>query len=392
MPIRSESDQVEGRRILVGESSATRQFGLRGADFRPQEYLIAFRTNTRHPDRPGLGGHGGEPEGRGPPHDRRDAPGDCGTRWTTGRRSAALIGAAGEMELPGLYDDQGTCLAAYDFLERFCGVRWYGPAELNIVIPPRKTLAAAGDDVRRSPALKHRGAHARRQLAVPARAVGRFHSGPGPSLLAADSPGRRSAGRATTRSTAAPSRRCSTTPNTNPGTRKSQGSQLCYTHPKLINQVAQMARDYFDGKGALPEGWKALGDYFAIVPDDNMNLCNCAACAALLQKGRDAQDRVLQQRRDERLLVLLRQCRRARGAPDASGQVHRHAGLLGLRRCRRASTLEPNVSVAPCLHTCYYPVHAEMRENDLKFYREWREKAQRPCFSGSITIIPWSRP
>ena len=45
-----------------------------------------------------------------------------------------------------------------------------------------------------------------------------------------------------------------------------------------------------------------------------------------------------------------------------------------------AFDLEPSVSVAPCLHTGYYPVHAEMRENDLKLYREWRAKTSAPLF------------
>jgi hypothetical protein len=46
IPIRSENEQVEGPRILVGESSATRELKLRSNDFKPQEYLIAFRPNT----------------------------------------------------------------------------------------------------------------------------------------------------------------------------------------------------------------------------------------------------------------------------------------------------------------------------------------------------------
>jgi len=40
-----------------------------------------------------------------------------------------------------------------------------------------------------------------------------------------------------------------------------------------VNQVTRMARDYFDGTGDLPEGWKAAGDYFAIVP---MTTSTCA--------------------------------------------------------------------------------------------------------------------
>jgi len=49
-------------------------------------------------------------------------------------------------------------------------------------------------------------------------------------------------------------------------------SQLCYTNPKLVHRVAQAARDYFDGK-ELREGFKAMGDYFAVVPDDNYSWC-----------------------------------------------------------------------------------------------------------------------
>ncbi len=42
--------------------------------------------------------------------------------------------------------------------------------------------------------------------------------------------------------------------------------------------------------------------------------------------------------------------------------------------------VEPNVSVATCLHTCYYPVHPEMKENDLRFYRDWQVKTAGPMF------------
>ncbi len=42
IPIRSENEVVEGRRILIGESSITPRLGLRIEDFEPQEYLIAF--------------------------------------------------------------------------------------------------------------------------------------------------------------------------------------------------------------------------------------------------------------------------------------------------------------------------------------------------------------
>jgi hypothetical protein len=37
LPIRSETQRVEGRRILVGDSAATRQVQLRNLDFKPLE-------------------------------------------------------------------------------------------------------------------------------------------------------------------------------------------------------------------------------------------------------------------------------------------------------------------------------------------------------------------
>ncbi len=241
VPIHSETDRVEGRRILVGESAATRRLGLRSADFKPQEYLIAFRTNTII-----LIGRDWEDTDANRKVEGRPMTGETlqATRhridyWKT---VGCPDRSTGEMELPGVYDDQGTCLAAYDFLERFCGARWYGPAELNIVLPSRKTLIVAGDEVRRSPALKHRSAlpggnwpflhgqwgdFTRDQVYLYWRRIRQGGEG-----WAANHTFHRSTIKAVFNDPEYQSR--------NP---KSQGSQLCYTNPKLISQVAQMACD-----------------------------------------------------------------------------------------------------------------------------------------------------
>jgi len=39
----------------------------------------------------------------------------------------------------------GTLFAVYDFLEKFCGIRWFMPTELGEVVPPRKTLTVPAD-------------------------------------------------------------------------------------------------------------------------------------------------------------------------------------------------------------------------------------------------------
>lgn len=53
--------------------------------------------------------------------------------------------------------------------------------------------------------------------------------------------------------------------------------QFCYTNEAFIRQVAQDARDYFDGK-PLKGSQIALGDYFAVVPLDNAYWCQCDEC------------------------------------------------------------------------------------------------------------------
>ena len=56
----------------------------------------------------------------------------------------------------------------------------------------------------------------------------------------------------------------------------------------------------------------------------------------------------------------------------------------------RGFNIEPNVSVAPCLHTCVYAIHKEMRENDLTLYKEWLQKAKCRSSSGITTTTPWN--
>jgi hypothetical protein len=377
IPICSESGDLEGRRILVGESSVTRRLNLRGRDFKAQEYLIAFRPNTII-----LIGRDWEDTEANRKVEGRPMVGDTlqGLRhkidyWKTVRRPDR---STGEMELPGLYDDQGTCLATYDFLERFCGVRWYGPAPVNVVLPSCASLSAAGEDVRRSPALKHRsalpagswpflrgqwGEFTREQVHLYWR---RIRQGGEPWA------GSHTFHRATIKAAFSDPEYQSKNP-------RSQGSQLCYTHPKLVKQVAQMARDFFDGKGSLPEGWKAAGDYFAIVPDDNMNLCSCTACQALLEKGRTRKTGFFSSGEMSDYWFSF-----VNAVAREVGKTHPDKFIATLAYWAYALPpgfgLEPNVSVAPCLHTCYYPVHAAMKENDLKLYREWWQKSTAPMF------------
>ena len=249
LPIRTDADDVAGPHILVGDSKAAATLGFAGSDLALQEYVIAFRPDTLVL----LGRDGSEEEairyGRG--------------RTTTGETAASLrhridywrtVGlpdrSVGEIELPGLYDPQGTCYAVYDFLERFCGVRWYGPSAVNQTVPTSTDLTVSGVGIRRAPALKHRSAmsggswpflrgqwgtcseaevflHWRRMRlgGEPWAANHTIHRQTIKDVL--NDPAYQAEGPA-------------------------RGLNLCYTNPKLVQAVVGLARDFFDGRGELP--------------------------------------------------------------------------------------------------------------------------------------------
>ncbi len=378
LPIRMDSEKVMGPRVLIGESAATREMGIKGRDFAPQEYLIAFRPQTVI-----LIGRDWEDTGA----NRREfgRPMSCGDSLSATRQKIDFWKTVGmpersteEMELPGIYDDQGTCYAAYHFIEHFCDVRWYGPSETSIIFPTRKTLSVTGSDIRRAPALKLRdalwsgnwpfmqkqwGAVTRPEVFLFWRrlrlggekwaANHTFHRKTVETML--NNPEYQAQG---------------------PG----HGTQLCYTNPKLVDEVAQMARDFFDGKKDAPEGWKAVGDYFALVPDDNSNFCQCSQCQALLDSGKDMNTRQFSSGTVSNYFFSF--------VNAVAREVHKthpdkYIATLAYWNYAfppRGFDLEPNVSIAPCLHTCVYAIHNEMRENDMTLYKEWVQKAKAPVF------------
>ena len=141
-----------------------------------------------------------------------------------------------------------------------------------------------------------------------------------------------------------------------------------------------MARDYFDGKGELPEGFKALGDYFAIVPEDVAKYCSCERCRALLDRGKDRKTGFFSSGEISDywfsfVNAVAREVRRTH--PD------KYIATLAYWNYAfppRDFDLEPNVSIAPCLHTCAYAINDEIRENDMQLYHAWLAKTKAPMF------------
>lgn len=130
LPIVKDGTPVAGARILVGESPATQALGINAGDFKPQEYLIQFA-----PQAIVLMGRD-QADFTAVKYDLGD-PG-CLSTW------------------PGFWDERSTTYAVYDFLTKFCGVRWFNPTDTGTVIPHKPTLAVSGRNLRRQPAFEYR--------------------------------------------------------------------------------------------------------------------------------------------------------------------------------------------------------------------------------------------
>jgi len=277
----TDPTRVDGPRILIGESEATRRLGLRNEDFDHQEYLIRFLPEA-------LVLMGRDKEDRG------------------------AMNYANPGTFPGKWDDQASCYAVYDFLERHCDVRWYLPTELGMARPRKKTLSVRGTDVRRAPVMKYRELH-------------RVHDVPADLT---DESGPRLDGREgllfahRLRLTGVQQYACNHAfygyyrrflkdhsdwfakgydadlPKDRRFAMKKRGGfdhhgypmkyypNMCYTDGGFVRQVIASARHFFDTGKSLG-GELARGDYFTLGPMDSSGrdkFCRCPACQALLHE------------------------------------------------------------------------------------------------------------
>lgn len=378
IPICTDEQPVSGTKLFVGESEGTRRLGWRAQDFPSQEYLIAAREGSVV-----LMGRDWKPsqsasELRGRPMSGGDSLPETRHRIRYWQAVGILDRDQGEIELPGIYDDQGTCLATYDFLERHGGVRWYAPNELGTIISVRKNWSVDIEEVRRAPALKLRLGLESGNWPFMQKQWGEVLPGQIPLFWRRlRLGGERWSGNHTFH------RQTISTLFTDPEYQSrnllGKGSQLCYCNPKLIQQVAQMARDYFDGKGDLPIGWKALGDYFALVPDDNSHFCTCPKCKPLLQEGDAHRTLCFNNGKASNywftfVNAVAREVRKTH--PD------KYIATLGywMYAVPPDFPIEPNVSIAPCVLTCTFPPNAEAQANDMGMYRQWLTKTDAPMF------------
>jgi hypothetical protein len=299
-PLVNEEEAFDGTAILVGDSRRVRAAGVNADELKSQEYLIQFA-----PQCVVLVGRDKQDRGK--------------VQFDLTPNQQALD------SWPGIWDERGTLDAVYEFLERYCGVRWFNPTEFGTECPSNPDLSVTGSLLRREPFMKYRfaayppsenydqytglwpaGSDGYRQWEAAAYAKLHERCASGGYQLAKRGvntlfrlrrreggehcPGNHSLYGYYRRFWAAEQGQESLFEG-----RKAdyfaqgyegQPPQLCYTSRSLVEQVAKDAREFFDSGKSYP-GAMADGRFFCVEPMDNDQFCKCENCRKWLE-GRDA--------------------------------------------------------------------------------------------------------
>lgn len=295
-----DDQAVPGLSIRVGDSRSVRALGIQPDQLAKQEYVIHFT-----PEALVLAG--------------RDKD-DRGTVQYDPTPSQQALDT-----WPGIWDEQGTMYAVYDFLERFCNVRWFTPTESGTDCPRQATLTVTGKEVRRAPFMKYRYAaypssenydqytglwpagsegYTKWEAAAYPELHRRFDGGgytlakrgwnmlfrlrhreggePCPGNHSLYGYYRRFWAQEQGQERLFEGRRADWFAQGYEG----QPPQMCYSSRGLVEQVAKDACEFFETGKNYP-GAQAGGDCFCVEPMDNDQFCKCARCQQWLT-GRDA--------------------------------------------------------------------------------------------------------
>ncbi|RMG81162.1 MAG: DUF4838 domain-containing protein, partial [Bacteroidetes bacterium] len=372
--------------IYVGESETLKEAGLSNEQFGEQEYAIVIRN------------------------DKIILTGKDATLYSKVNYNPDK--PAGWSGLPGFWEEHGTLNAVYDFMERFCGVRYFNPTEYGTFYPKTKNLIISGSDIRRKPFFRYREVHPMSVLPERMDSVNilwdrnskefkEWQKIAYPKLTQEyTKPGvfkkayRNIAYRYLLRS-----RHGGKLMRANHSlygyynyfwNKKSKNfiayhpewfakgwgagrpEQMCYTNEGLIKEVAKEADLYFNGKditGKHPCNYHWGKDNFAVVPMDNEFHCKCPACQKLLRKKKK-----VNRQRDystdlmftfvNRVAKLVKQTH-----PDKTISTLAYAGYMA----PPDFPLEDNIAVHFCWENNRSPFSAECKQQK-KYLLEWAKK------------------
>ncbi len=372
LPIKSDADKIDGPRILVGASAATERLGLKPEQLDEQEYVIHFADDALV-----LMG--------------KDAP----TRDAI-QKAKNWAASAGKIRIPppAWDDEQATSYAVHDFLERCCDVRWYGPGELEMVLPHRATLVVQPREVRRAPAFVYRrpygpGRIIRSLWNKPSRKdvdlfwarlrIGGEKYACNHSLYGYyDRFWEKTAEHPAVFEIAHHDWFAEGYPKGSRGAYKGMPPQMCYSNQGLVDQVVADADAYFSGAGAKYRA-QAAGRYFAVVPMDNHRWCKCSACQAQLTGNENADHIASSAIASDYWFGFVNKV----AGEVATTHPDKFISTLAYSSYAyppRKAPLAPNVTVQLCLHVRNWWAPS-VKENDLRYYRAWvSEGKNRPLY------------
>lgn len=414
LPIVKDDQKTEGVRILVGESEGTQALGLKNADFKGQEYLVSFRPGLLV-----LMGRDKQDTGLVKYHEQHDDVFAFST-W------------------PRFFDEQGTMVAVYDFLERSCGVRWLNPTEDGTVCPEQKTLRVVGEDIRSIPSFEYREVGGMAGAEGYEAQYGLWHpeSDGYKTLEAAAYPElhRRHASpfeyihakRAQVYLFLFRMRAGGTKRHVNhslggyldrfwkksaneevgkyfveskpdwwaQGYGDSEPLQLCYSNPEVVKQVVEDIRTYFKAGGyAHPErnvpgpGPMWGEDCFALAPMDNDSFCKCPRCAKTYRPDDASSGFFTSGIYSEYWYAFVNQVAKEikKSNPDKYIITTAYASYAFPPR---GFKLESNVLVAPCFHI-RNGYDRRCTENDWKCLDKWATQDKgRPLYPWLYYTFP----
>lgn len=287
---------------------------------------------------------------------------------------------------PPSYDGQGSCYAAYDFLQDYCGVRWYAPTALGMCYPEVATLTVSGRDLRRRPSVLARHATSAKdswglvptptsreeELFLCRVKYGGLYHTLGHTMNGIID-------RFWASNPANPSAWVSYHPEyfTMDSNSNRTPVNVCWTSTGLLGQVIVDARNYFNGTGH----YYAQGgeDWYGIEGMDVKNSwCQDPGCTAKKDLTRGISDGYGDvffssgqgsNLKWEFINEVARQVR----------QTHPGKYIMSLAYFDAAwfptnFTLEANVMAGPCIHTANWWAPG-IRDNDLNFYKDWVRQA-----------------
>ena len=208
---------------------------------------------------------------------------------------------------PGLYEEQGSMYAVYDFLETLCGVRWCDDSDYGTYIPQKPELALACGEWRKEPFVRSRtsawggalnmclwkpGTEGRKKWHAKGWRRPEQHARMSQLYLLRHRAGGvyRCANHSLygfidlywdTNSAKNVAYRPDWFAN---GRDQSRPSQLCYSNPEVIKAVVKMVRDYFNNPDPKAKRWGA--DQFCLEPMDNCIFCTCDRCRPQFEPAR----------------------------------------------------------------------------------------------------------